>query len=296
MAPADEHEDAFDAETAGAFTVLKQKLDFDVSFFPRQVKGKATLEIQPQDERLRYIQLNCRQLNITSVTVQGRQATSYYSNLYQRLSLYPGTNVQQHHFIKSRMHRHATGGELELEILVPETVKIERMKPEDATADQVAANAFGADGENLYTPLKVEIDYILENPRDALQFIGVEDGDARYPHVYTRNSPFPGTASCLFPCVDDGITKCIYEITVRYPRTLGDVYSKPRPVTGTNGTAQLHDSPESKADSVMSDVDDDPAEFTEEEKALEMAVICSGELTDDVSMPWKSPQTATDKE
>jgi transcription initiation factor TFIID subunit 2 len=35
----------------------------------------------------------------------------------------------------------------------------------------------------------------------------------------------------------------------------------------------------------MSDVDDDPAEFTDEEKALEMSVICSGELTDDISDP-----------
>ncbi|RYZ77736.1 MAG: hypothetical protein EOP04_30835 [Proteobacteria bacterium] len=36
-----------------------------------------------------------------------------------------------------------------------------------------------------------------------------------------------------------------------------------------------------KADSVMSDADDD-AGFTEEEKAMEMQVICSGVLTDDV--------------
>jgi transcription initiation factor TFIID subunit 2 len=286
MAPAAEMADALDPESSTAFTVLKQKLELDFSFSPRQIKGKATLEIQPQDEHLRYIQLNCRQLKITSVKVEGRDAmkTTSYSNLYDRLSLYPGTGVKQHHFLKSRIHRHATGGELELEVIVPDAVKIRRMNPEDATADQVAANGFGADGDNLYTPIKLEIEYVLENPRDAVHFVGVEDGDARYPHAFTRNSPYPGIASCLFPCVDDGVTKCIYEISIRYPRTLGDVWRNRKGQVSSasaNGVVQTDNSP--KADSVMSDVDEDPAEFSEEEKTMEMSVICSGELTDDVS-------------
>jgi transcription initiation factor TFIID subunit 2 len=275
-------EDAPDPETATAFTVLKQKLHLDFSLSPRRVEGKTTIEIQPQDEHLRYIQLNCRQLDIISVRVDGYDATrsTSYSNLYKYLELYPRTTIHQHHFIKQRLQRHTENRALELEIVVPDAVKIKRMNPEDATVDQVAANAFGTDGENLYTPIKVEIEYTLEDPRDALQFVGVEDGDARYPHVFTRNSPYPGTASCLFPCVDDGATKCIFEISVCYPRTLGDVYSKRQQHNTVNGTQSALGSP--KADSVMSDVDEDPAEFSEEEKALEMSVICSGELTDDI--------------
>lgn len=285
MAPAADMDDGLNAETSAAFTVLKQKLELDFSFSPRRIKGKTTIEIQPQDEHLKYIQLNCRQLNITSVKIQGHDATSYYSNLYQRLTLYPGTGIHQHHFMKSRLQRHASGGELELEIIVPDAVKIQPMNPEDATADQVAANNFGVDGENLFTPINLEVEYVLDNPRDAVHFVGIEDGDARYPHAFTRNSPFPGIASCLFPCIDDGATKCIFDVSVRYPRTLGDVFSKARPVA--NGVLQVDESP--KADSVMSDVDDDPAEFSEEEKALEMSVICSGELTDDVGVlqPFK---------
>lgn len=277
MAPAADVDAVDDAETSTAFSVLKQKLELDFSFSPRRIKGKTTLEIQPQDEHLRYIELNCRQLNITSVKVDGHDATSFYSNLYQRLALHPGTDIHQHHFMKMRLQRHAGGGESELEIIVPDAVKIKRMNPEDATEDQILANSLGAEGGDLYTPIKLEIEYVVENARDAVQFVGVEDGDARYPHVYTRNSPFPGIASCLFPCIDDGTTKCIFDVTIRYPRTLGDVYSKERRTTVIQGDG----SP--KADSVMSDVDDDPAEFSEEEKALEMAVICSGELTDDVS-------------
>lgn len=276
-------DDPLEPPSSTAFTVLKQKLHLDFSFSPRRVEGKTTIDIQPVDEHLRYIQLNCRQVNITSVKVEGHDATqsTYYSDLYRRLSLYPGTNIHQHHWMKKRMQRHAAGKELELEITVPDAVKIRRMNPEDATADQLAATGYGVDGENLYTPIKVEIEYSLENPRDALQYVGVEDGDARYPHVYTANSPFPGTASCLFPCVDDGVTKCIFDVSVRYPRTLGDVFTKARNDAAANGTVEMDGSP--KADSVMSDVDDDLAEFDDEEKALEMAVICSGELTDDVS-------------
>ena len=286
-------DDAPGPQPSAAFTVLKQKLHLDFSFSPQRVDGKTTIEIQPQDENLRYIQLSCRQVHITSVRVDGYDATkaTAYSNLYQRLALYPGTGIYQHHFVRQRLKRHATGAEVELEIVVPDAVKIKRMNPEDATIDQIAANTYGADGESLYTPIKVEIEYFLENPRDGLQFVGVEDGDARYPHAFTRNSPYPGIASCLFPCVDDGITKCIFDISIRYPRTLGDVYRKASLPTAGAGNTSLDDSP--KADSVMVDVDDEPSELTEEEKALEMSVICSGELTDDVrAVPGRSYDVA----
>ncbi|KAF2281296.1 uncharacterized protein EI97DRAFT_389820 [Westerdykella ornata] len=285
MAPAATMDDVPEPDTSTAFTILKQKVELDFSFFPRRVKGKTTIDIQPQDEHLRYIQLNCRQLDITSVRVGSYNATksTYHCDLYKRLNLRPGSDIHQHHLVKKRLTDHTDLRELELEITVPPAVKIRRMNPEDATADQVAATTFGGDGENLYTPVKVEIEYVLENPRDGLQFVGVEDGDARYPHAYTRNSPYPGTASCLFPCVDDGNTKCIFDISVRYPRTLGDVYGKSGLAGARANGISLSRSP--KADSVMSDVDEDMADLTEEEKTLEMSVICSGELTDDICDP-----------
>jgi transcription initiation factor TFIID subunit 2 len=290
MAPL-ELDDAPDAEPSAAFAVLKQKLELDFSFSPQSVKGKTTIEIQPQDKNLRVLQLNCRQLNITAVRVDGYSlkldgpdADCYYSDLYKRLALYPGTDIHQHHFMKSRLQRHTAGLELELEINIPKFVEIRPMNAEDAARNEdVVAQGMSFDGE-MYNPIRVEIEYNLENPRDAIHFVGVEDGDARYPHAFTRNSPFPGIASCLFPCVDDGATKCVFDVSIRYPRTLGDVYSKGRASPASSqSTIQAEDSP--KADSVMSDVDDDPAEFADEEKALEMSVICSGELTDDISDP-----------
>jgi len=282
MAPI-EIDDGLDDASATAFTVLKQKLELDFSFSPRVVKGKTTLDIQPQVPHLRTIQLSCRQLKPTSIKVEGRVAASNYSDLYQRLKLYPGAGIEQYSLPKQRIQRHVSGIESELAITIPDKVKIRTIRLEDAMVDQEAyANGIGTLGESLYAPIKVEIEYILEDFRDALHFAGIEDGDARYPHAYTKNSPFPGIASCLFPCVDDGITKCIFDISIRYPRTIGDALSKGRRLDAAeNGDAQVNGC--SKADSVMSDADDDHVDLAEEEKAMEMAVICSGELTDDVS-------------
>lgn len=258
---------ADDASTGDTFQLLKQQLELDVSFCPRRVKGKTTLDILPEKAQLREIVFNARQLKPTSITIEGQTASFNYSNLHQRMTLYPGNDIGQYHFAKDRMQRHVNEGEDELIVYLPESVKIREVKPEEAGQPVDAQGTF-------YAPLKIEIEYILDDFRDGLHFAGVEDGDSRFPHAYTRNSPFPGSASCLFPCIDDGETRCPFDVSIRYPRTIGDALSKHSP-------AAAHANGANKADSVMSDADDD-AGFTEEEKAMEMQVICSGILTDDV--------------
>jgi transcription initiation factor TFIID subunit 2 len=44
----------------------------------------------------------------------------------------------------------------------------------------------------------------------------------------------------------------------------------------------------------MADADDDAADLSEEEKAMEMQVICSGILTDDVSTVLVTATSQTD--
>jgi transcription initiation factor TFIID subunit 2 len=262
-----------EASAGDTFRLISQQLELDVSFSPRLVKGKTTLDIVPDKPQLREIKLNARQLKPTRIQIEGQTATFRYSNLHQRLTLYPGTGLEQYHYTKNRIKRHVEEGEDELVVRLPETVKIREIKAAEAGA---AADAQGT----FFAPLKLEIEYILDDFRDGMHFVGVEDGDARFPHAYTRNSPFPGSASCLFPCLDDGETRCPFDVSIRYPRTLGDALGKnPPPVTG--GQAQTDG--EEKADSVMADADDDQADLSEEEKAMEMQVICSGVLTDDVS-------------
>jgi transcription initiation factor TFIID subunit 2 len=260
-----------DASTGDTFQLLKQQLVLDISFCPRQVKGKTTLDILPEKAQLRELVFNARQLRPTIIKIEGQTASFSYSNLHQRMTLYPGTDLGQYHFPKDRIQRHVNEGEDELVVYLPDSVKIREVKPEEAGQPVDAQGTF-------YAPLKVEIEYILDDFRDGLHFAGVEDGDSRFPHAYTRNSPFPGTASCLFPCIDDGETRCPFDVSIRYPRTMGDALSKHSAGTGTS---QALVNGVDKADSVMSDADDD-AGFSEEEKAMEMQVICSGVLTDDV--------------
>lgn len=272
MAPLETAAVPDDASTGDSFTLIKQLLELDFSFAPRRVKGRTTLDIQPDKAQLREIVLNCRQLRPMSIKVEGEKAGYSYSNLHQRLTLYPGTGLEQYHFAKERIARHVEDREDELVITVPSKVKIREVKPSEAGMADDAQGVF-------YAPLKLEIEYELDDFRDAIHFVGVEDGDPRFPHAYTRNSPFPGTASCLFPCIDDGETRTLFEISIRYPRTLGDALSKP--VAASIAAPTLANGIE-KADSVMLDADDDQVDLSEEEKAMEMQVICSGTLTDDV--------------
>lgn len=255
---------AEDPTAATVFNVLHQTLELDFSFCPRLIKGKTTIEIQPQSQKLSEIQLHCRQLKVNKVTVAGREAPFDYSNLYERLALYPGTGIEQHHFPQNRIRKHEDHVEKELVISVPEKTRIKEVRAPGAQ-------------DTACESLEVVIEYILDDFRDAVYFVGVEDGDLRYPHAYTRNSPFPGTASALFPCLDDGTTRGTFDVSVRYPRTVGDALSK----RGEVQESQAKGSP--KADSVMSDAEDDQNDLTEEEKALEMSVICSGLLTDEVN-------------
>lgn len=276
MAPLETAAAVDDSSTGDTFTLIKQQIELDFSFAPRRVKGRTALDIQPDQAKLREVVLNCRQLKPTSIKVEGERAAFSYSNLHERLTLNPVLGMEQYHFAKERIARHVVDKDDELVIYMPEKVKIRAVKPSEAG---VADDAQGTS----YTSLKLEIEYDLDDFRDALHFVGVEDGDARFPHAYTRNSPFAGTASCLFPCIDDGETRSLFEVSIRYPRTLGDALSKPS-LPGTNATTAANGV--EKADSVMLDADDDGRDLSEEEKAMEMSVICSGTLTDDVSTPF----------
>ncbi|KAI8940036.1 hypothetical protein NX059_003758 [Plenodomus lindquistii] len=273
MAPFEPAAIADDASMGDSFTLNRQQIELDVSFAPRKVQGRTVLEIQPDKPQLRQITLNCRQLVPTSIKIDGQTAAFKYSNLHQHLTLYPGNGLGQYHIIKNRIKRHLEDRDDELVIYVPQSVKVREVKPSEAGMADDAQGIF-------YATLKLEIEYELNDFRDALHFAGVEDGDLRFPHAYTRNSPFPGTASCLFPCIDDGEQRTIFEVSIRYPRTLGDALSK-------NAREQVAEAPGvtngvEKADSVMLDADDDHVDLSEEEKAMEMQVICSGTLTDDI--------------
>ncbi|KAK1510986.1 hypothetical protein CTAM01_01559 [Colletotrichum tamarilloi] len=127
---------------------------------------------------------------------------------------------------------------------------------------------------------RVTIPFKTKLVRDGVQFVGVDAGDLRYPHAYTRHSIEPGTASCIFPCIDDPGTLPTWTMAVKCPRTLGDALWQPLATQHRNGNANGNrdrGANQSKADRDFA--------LTEEDKLLEMTVVCSGILSDEIVDP-----------
>lgn len=254
-----------DPALASAFTVDSQRLELDFSFCPRLLKGKTQITIQPQSPKLKEIHLSCRQLKPSRVRLLGRNVHLEYHDQYDHLGLPPQHTIHQYHFLRNRVGRHEIGIEEELKIPLPPDFKIPTRRMQGSQ-------------EVVCDPLVVEIEYKLDDFRDGLHFVGTGEGDSRYPHVYTRNTGFPGFASSLFPCVDDGNTRIPFELSVRYPRTVADALGK-----GSASASGPQPNGVHKADSVLDGSNDD-SDLTEEERALEMRAVCSGELTDTVGL------------
>ena len=272
------------------FAVVSQKVELDIAFSPSSLHGHTKLCIQPLDPELQVIRLNCRQLSITRVKVDGCWAPYTYDDLYQRLSRrpHPHTGVHQHHWTRSRIERHRERKADELVVDLPPGVHVrpadDAARPLGESFQQRLSTHAGADtpvkaadehSPSPYALMKVEVEYFIREFRDGLEFVGLEAGGARYPHVYTRNSLFPGTASCLFPCIDDGLSRCSWDISIRYPRTLGDCTEQEQgPAMDDYGFRHL----------------------TESERSLEMSAVCSGDFMDDsVDLDDPARKTATFK-
>ncbi|TQN67082.1 Transcription initiation factor TFIID subunit 2 [Colletotrichum shisoi] len=129
--------------------------------------------------------------------------------------------------------------------------------------------------------IRVTIPFKTKLVRDGFQFVGVDPGDLRYPHAYTRHSIEPGTASCIFPCIDDPGQLPTWTMAVKCPRTLGDALWQPLATQRANGNANNH---RDRGQANQSKTDRDFA-LTEEDKLLEMTVVCSGSLSDEIVDP-----------
>lgn len=137
-------------------------------------------------------------------------------------------------------------------------------KTKDNTADQPTDGLF-----------EIVVPFTTRHIRDGFQFVGVNDNDTRFPHVYTRHSPEPGFAACIFPCIDDPGSRCFWKVHIKCPRTLGDALMQPlasHQSTNEEGPARP-DRPQRPAA-----VSQRLLQLTEEDKLLDMTAVCSGNL------------------
>ncbi|KAH1722215.1 hypothetical protein KXX25_001799 [Aspergillus fumigatus] len=266
------------------FTVAHQKVELEIDFATKSLKGKTEITIHPHYKELRIIRLNFRQGELKRLNVNGKAPTIKYADTYESLQLYgPHYHQRLSTKIDSLL---TTTPEPDLLVTIPKSVRIEELDPFSQEAqDQMTLRASGA-GEDTdgplgsklaetslprFSALTVYIEFTIENIRDGLQFVGVDSGDRRYPHAYTTNSLGYGAASPLFPCVDDPLSRCTWEISVKCPCSLGDVFDRK-----TRDPSGAHRSKQTPGGSRFISPDDE---------TLDLSVVCSGDMTDEIVDP-----------
>ncbi|KAL8826525.1 MAG: hypothetical protein Q9191_003749 [Dirinaria sp. TL-2023a] len=276
------------------FSILHQKVELEIDLLSRSLRGKTEININPHLKGLKSISLNCRQCDIKRVFVNGKACSNYtYDDPYTEANLSWKAGVRQWKMLKSKIQDTLKDPpEEELVITFPKSVKIDDLDPFTVEAQKVllpkkdAADASSLDitqgtravveQGSQFTSVTVTVEYTIDKIRDGMQFVGWDQADLRYPHAYTTQSAATGAACCLFPCIDKLTSRCTWDISITCSRTIGDAIwqsqmsSKMSSLNGVNGQHATEESTLSR-DS-----------FSEEDKLLDLVVVGTGELTDEI--------------
>ncbi|KAJ5936672.1 hypothetical protein N7466_003122 [Penicillium verhagenii] len=261
------------------FTVAHQKVELEIDFISKSLRGSTEITIHPQRNDLKDICLNFRQGEIKRISVNGKGVPTWeYADPYDHIQLYGAQYYQR--LTPKLDYLLKTPRQPELKLSIPKTVRIEELDPFSAEAqEQIALQGAGDDADGpvggrtteaslpRFKALTLNIEFVTERVRDGLQFVGVDSGDRRYPHAYTTNSLDSGVGCPLFPCMDDTASRCTWDISISCPSTLGDLFDpKTRDASGSRSKTQTR-------------------QISADDEGLDMSVVCSGELTDDIVDP-----------
>lgn len=280
------------------FSVTHQKVELDIDLLARRLKGKTEITISPHSKELRILRLNCRQCDVNRVTANGRACPNVvYEEPYSKATLPWEAGVHQHHMLRKKIEPQLKSPpEEELIINLPKSIKIDDLSPfsNEATGLAGARSSVGLKDENLgelqsartaieadrrCTPVTIVIEFAILHIRDGMHFVGWEEEDLRYPHAYSKSFSVSGGACCIFPCVDDLSARCTWEISIKCPKTIGDAFSGPQP-SSVNSLGGLPNG--MHKDTFNPTMDRFCSNMSAEDLALELAVICTGDLTDEV--------------
>lgn len=291
------------------FSVSHQTVDLDIDLRSRSLTGRTAITINPHSRDLRNIRLNCRQAVVTRLSLNTKPCSAIaLTDPYKNAKLeWNAAGVHQYDMLQRKLEGHFKDPpEEELMVTLPKTFKIDELDPfseeaqnillsrtsgnskreigDGSAIDLVQSSRTAIEQTARFTPITLIIEYVVERIRDGMHFVGWEEGDLRYPHAYTTNSLSPGTACCLFPCVDNLTSKCTWNISIKCQKTVGDALqqspnSNPQPQAigihgASNGVNETNG---------IRKADDHYNSFSDEDKARDLAVICTGEVTDEVS-------------
>ncbi|KAK1755322.1 hypothetical protein QBC47DRAFT_214207 [Echria macrotheca] len=282
------------------FSVIKQEVELEINFQEKSISGVSTLYIFALVDDLEEITLDARQtvVDLENVTVNGVKVPAEHQDLYDNLQA-PSQwqlGAGHYHIMQRRIQPLLPDKRPDVPIsdrdkqmlgCVPSdrTLKIPLRPEGSAVKDDMRGGAklkaARADKENTEDKdlIKVSIPFRSKRIRDGLQFVGVSDGDLRYPHVYTRHSSGPGTASCIFPCVDDPGSRHPWRVSIKCPRTVGDAFAQPL-ATQAAVPAPAPASRKRKFGEASPPPPQRPADpMVEADKLMEITVVCSGNLS-----------------
>ena len=270
------------------FSILHQKVQLDIDLTRRRLRGITEITINPLSTELKTVRLNCRQCSINRIGVNGKTCTSMtYTDPYKRNKLGWQASVHQYHMLQERLEGQlkVPPPEPELVVNLPKSTKIQELNPfvtldssgkmaGDTIVLDITQNPKSTvDQITRFTSILVSVDFTIENIRDGMQFVGCSPGDLQYPHAYTQNS-LPDSASCLFPCLNAIDSRPTWEISIKCPRTIGDAFRKSN---GTNTAVSNGILGHTLIEQALG-----LSSFSDEEQALDLVVICSGDMTDEV--------------
>ncbi|TLD11476.1 hypothetical protein E2P81_ATG10124 [Venturia nashicola] len=298
------------------YTILKQRVDLDVDFAHQALKGSTEITLQPLVKDLKEVNLHCRQCKPTLIQAGGITARWEYDDPYRRARMPEKSTAEQHSMLKRKIQSSlGPTPQAELSITLPSKLKIQELRVDPATAlpqydgtpnlekqetDAMAAVEAPAvqsaqQHGPQFAPIKIYIEFEVSRFRDGVHWIGVADGDARFPYMYTKAELDPGNTSCIFPCMDNATTRCMWEIAIKCPRTLGDAFKKPKDQVSRE--AEVIEAP-GVSDATMVNGPEDLNKIAQQQKqkkdeylinltpadaALELSVLCVGELIDDIA-------------
>lgn len=288
------------------YFIIKQDVSLEVNFRDRRIDGTTNIYLAVFNEKLETVSLDAADciIDTTKITIcdlryvqneivegQPRQAVAEFNDPYRKLSRPQAANWhQQHHDLRRQRAREVFYGRQndvpaenrEFEGCTPVYGSLKVNLKNKAEPDRPrlvikkSASALQSIDSPQHRQYKITIPFSHSNPRDGLHFVGVDSLDNRFPHMYTRHSLNPGTASCIFPCIDDHGSRCDWRISVKFPRTLGDALRQALVTQKPGATEGQND---------RSHADAGNSSLAEEDKLREMFAICSGFLMEEIVDP-----------
>lgn len=309
-----EPEVLIDDTPARPYTVFHEHVALDLDLRDKSIAGHVDIFISSK-EALKEVFIDARQcrIDMSNITVSYAKAEAEYRDPYEAVDTpkayqwAAGQWPSRKQRMQPLMHRHrknessAMQHEEQLNChTLDGSVRITIPSIKDmqtSIAKQRESRAYSQTNEvldqwvdqydkmvedNVNQLYKVSIPFVLKNIRDGLHFVGVDEGDTRYPHVYTRHSVEPGSACSIFPCIDDPGCRSSWRVSLTFPRTLGEAFhqklvTQQQPTNGAP-TANSH-----RKRKIGEDEPKRPSlALTEEDKMLELTAVCSGKLEDEV--------------